>query len=156
MTTGDRTYGGVTLPSFERTFAAWSGARPAGMPPDAINLKALGAISTVAIDAALPGRETWGVALFARLDGFAAFKVGIVVTEVDVLIGTTADPDAGQLGLTDINVYGASGLLAYPSPFIVRPAIPRITISMPAGTFDLLTEGRATVGIGFNTFEREM
>ena len=156
MTTGDRIYGGTTLPSFERTIAAWVGPRPPGMPPDAINLAALGAVSTTTIDAAVPRWEGWCVALFVRAAGFSLFKVGGVTTEVDVTLGTTADPDAAVLGANDVNVYGAAGSLAYTATFLVNPLAPRFTISMPVGTFDQLTAGRATVGAGFNKFEREL
>lgn len=157
MTTGDRVHGREgTVPSFERTIAAWSGPRPAGMPPDAINLRALGAVSTTTIDAPVPDWEGWGFALFVRKADFSAFKVGAVVTEVDVTLGTTANPDASLLGASDVNVYGASGFLVYGATFLVNPLAPRLTISMPAGTFGQLTEGRATIGAGFDKFVREL
>lgn len=156
MTTGDRIHGGTTLPSFERTIAAWVGPRPAGMPPDAVNLAALGAVSSTTIDAAVPEWEGWAAALFVRAAGFSLFKVGGVTTEVDVTLGTPADADAAALGPSDVNVYGAGGTLVYTATFLVNPLPPRFTISMPVGTFDQLTEGRATVGAGFNKFCRDL
>ena len=153
MTTGDRVHGGEgSIPSFERTIAAWVGARPPGMPPDAVNLAALGAVSTTTIDGPVPDWEGWAAALFVRPADFSPFKVAAVTTEVDVTLGTTADADAALLGANDINAFGGTGTMVYTATFLVNPLAPRFTITMPVGTFNLLTSGRATVGVGFNRF----